>query len=327
MEQNNYHYSIIGHADILNMLKKAISNNRLSHSYLFLGPAHIGKETLAVYFAQILQCQSKNKPCMTCSSCEQIIVNNHPDTQIIKSQDTIKIEEIRNLQHNLNLNSFNALYKIAIIIDADKMTKEAQNAFLKTLEEPPGKTILILTTDSENKLLPTIISRCQSVAFRNVHTAEIEKALKLLKLSARKAEELSRLANGKPGLILPMAKDPNLLSRRDEQIKLILNLNKTSQLEKFNRASEISQKGTGEVKSFLDFWLSWVRDILLIRLKLSDSIINTAHFEVLKKESSFYSIDDLRNFISKIEAVKKSLNYNVNLKLLLETLFLGITTN
>lgn len=324
MIKNNNYYSIIGHKYILDMLERAISNNRLSHAYLFLGPEHIGKKTISIYFAQKLQCLNiKKKPCKTCSACEQIKAGNHPDTQILSSPDNIKIEEIRDLQHNLYLNSYNSPYKIAVIINADKMTNEAQNAFLKTLEEPPGKTILILTTADKNKLLPTIISRCQTVVFRNVNTEEIKKALKLKKLLEKQASELARLANGKPGISINMLEKPELLDKREERIKVTLELRKASLLDKFGQALQISKAGSEEIGIFLDFWLSWFRDILLIKLNSENLVINIAHLEVLNKEASFYNKNDPRDLISKLEQTKKSLNYNINQRLLLEALFLA----
>ncbi len=324
MIKNNNNYSIIGHKDILDMLEQAISNNRLSHAYLFLGPENIGKKTISIHFAQKLQClNTKKKPCKACSACEQIQADNHPDTQILSSSDTIKIEEIRDLQHNLYLNSYNSPYKIAVIIDADKMTNEAQNAFLKTLEEPPGETILILTTADKNKLLPTIISRCQTVVFRNVNTEEIKKALKLKKLSEKQASELARLANGKPGLSISMLEKPELLDKREERIKVTLELRKASPLEKFDQASQISKAGSEEIGIFLDFWLSWFRDLLLIKLNSPSLVINMAHLEVLNKEASFYNKNGLRDLISKLEQTKEFLNYNINQRLLLEALFLA----
>jgi DNA polymerase III subunit delta' len=322
--KNKYNWSIIGHKDILEILSMGISNNRLSHAYLFLGAEHIGKTTLATNFAQILQCQGKKKPCLKCTACRQIQAGNHPDTQILQGSTTIKIEEVRILQHKLSLNPYNALYKIVVIINASRMTFEAQSAFLKTLEEPSGNTILILTSINKNKLLPTILSRCQTIAFKNVSTTEIKEALKKRGVLGGKADELARLSIGKPGLALKMIEESEFLTKREELIQMTLKIGKDSHSERLDKAGLLSKKGTEGIKVFLDFWLSWFRDLLLIKAKTAHLVTNIAHLEILKKQVLLYQENDLKDFINRLERAKEILNYNINLKLLLETLFLSL---
>jgi DNA polymerase-3 subunit delta' len=323
--QDKNNNSIIGHTDILSMLSSSIINKRLAHAYLFLGPDNIGKKTLALSFAQAIQClNKKQKPCLVCTACVQIQKGNHPDTQILSGTESLKIEEIRSLQHNLVLNPYNSPYKIAIIDSASRMTFEAQNAFLKTLEEPPGQTILILTVTNKKKLLPTILSRCQIIFFRNISTEIIQKSLEKRNIAKKQAEELARLSLGRPGLALRILKEPAILEKREEQIKIISNLTKNSILERFDLSATLNQKGVEEIESFIDIWLFWLRDLLLIKLQLINLITNIAHLKKLEQELKLYKKNELENLIERLEKSKEQIKYNVNLRLFLEALFLKI---
>jgi len=326
MRKKYFNWSIVGHSHILEALSAAILNNRLSHAYLFWGPSGLGKMTTALQLAQILQCQSKDKkPCLKCAACQQIQNRLHPDTQIIEDKESINIEEIRMLQHNLSLNPYNSPYKIAILDNASAMTFEAQNAFLKTLEEPPGKTIIILINKEDAGLLPTIISRCQIIGFSLVAKEQIKEFLKskFSQLKDQQLEELARLAGGRPGLALRMVDNSELVEQRKEIVKFFSCLPENSYLERFNWLSQ-SSKDKKATELLLEFLLTWFRDLLLLKLGLIDLITNITHLSLLKKEASLYKIPEIKKIINKILKTQESLKYNANLKLLLESLFLFI---
>ncbi len=165
----------IGHKKQWNFLKSKFDSNQLSHAYLFTGPREIGKKEFAVEFSKLLNCVSEgNKPCQKCANCLAIEKNSFPDFIVISASERdekfgdggeIKISQIRQVNNFLNYKSYYGSYKIVVIEGAENMNQEAQSCFLKTLEEPKGKTLIILISSKPDMLLPTILSRCQVVKY------------------------------------------------------------------------------------------------------------------------------------------------------------------
>ncbi len=169
---------IIGNEEIQNLLKQAIKNNRTSHSYLFVGTEGIGKKQIAKEFAKALLCLNSNKYCNTCKSCIEFDDNNNPDFVILEpDENSIKIEQIRELQRKVVEKPIISSQKVYIIDNSDKMTTEAQNCLLKTLEEPPKYITIILVGTNENAFLSTIKSRCTILRFKEIPQYKIEEYL------------------------------------------------------------------------------------------------------------------------------------------------------
>ena len=165
---------LIGHKKQWDFLRNKFEANQLSHAYLFSGPKEIGKKTFAIEFAKFINCESDNKPCEKCVNCLMIEKNSFPDFKIITKNDPsgaqkseIDISQIREVQKFLSYKSYYGYFKIVVIDDAEKMNQEAQSCFLKTLEEPKGKTLLIMVSSKPDMLLRTITSRCQTLKFFN----------------------------------------------------------------------------------------------------------------------------------------------------------------
>jgi len=170
----------IGQKHVLNYLKKSIEKNRISHAYLFEGLKYSGTKDVALWFVKYLECQSQKttKPCGLCQSCQDIDKNRYPDLAMVSiegDKKEISIERIRELRRHLSLSAYSGPYKIAIIKEADKMTSEAANALLKTLEEPQGNTVLILITSTPSALPKTIVSRCEEIKFKTVSLDKVPK--------------------------------------------------------------------------------------------------------------------------------------------------------
>lgn len=170
--------NILGNDKIKEALKNIIINKNASHSYMFIGVEGIGKKLIATEFSKRLLCNNEKIDCNSCKSCIEFDSKNHPDFLILEPDgNLIKIEQIRNMQKKIQEKPIISKRKIYIINDADKMTKEAQNCLLKTLEEPPEYISIILIGNNESSFLPTIKSRCMIIHFEPLKNTEIKKCL------------------------------------------------------------------------------------------------------------------------------------------------------
>jgi len=246
---------IIGHKHILSFLEKSIKNKRLAHAYLFSGPSHLGKYAVALEFIKMLVGEEINK-------------SIHPDVLIVKPEiietdkgvkreSEISIKEVRKIQHQMSLFPYRADYKIVLIDDADRMTNEATNCLLKTLEEPNGNAILILITANLKTLLPTIISRCQIVNFSHVSSEEIKKELKEI------PDSVVRLSNGRPGLAIQYLENPDILEEHNKIINQLEKILRADLSERYEYAEKIS-KDILSSRQILHHWLFWFRDLFLL---------------------------------------------------------------
>jgi len=311
---------VIGHERILEFLEGSIKNKRLAHAYLFTGPACLGKRTVALEFIRMLVGNEIDKAVHPDIS---IIEPKTVEKEEIRKESGITIKQAREIQHQMSMFPYQADYKIALIDQAEKMSIEAANCLLKTLEEPTGKAILILVTASPKKLLPTIISRCQLVNFLPVRAEEIEKKI-IQKFRSRtsKLKQIVRLANGRPGLAINYLKNPELL---DEQNKIISQLEKLLRSDLNERYQYVEQmaKDAPMARQILNYWLFWFRDLFLLTVGCSDLVI---HPEAIQYQKSYsFSLAKLKKII---ETIKKTdwllTNPSINARLALEVLMLEL---
>jgi len=311
---------VIGHERILEFLEGSIKNKRLAHAYLFTGPACLGKRTVALEFIRMLVGNEIDKAVHPDIS---IIEPKTVEKEEIRKESGITIKQAREIQHQMSMFPYQADYKIALIDQAEKMSIEAANCLLKTLEEPTGKAILILVTASPKKLLPTIISRCQLVNFLPVRAEEIEKKI-IQKFRSRtsKLKQIIRLANGRPGLAINYLKNPELL---DEQNKIISQLEKLLRSDLNERYQYVEQmaKDAPMARQILNYWLFWFRDLFLLTVGCSDLVI---HPEAIQYQKSYsFSLAKLKKII---ETIKKTdwllTNPSINARLALEVLMLEL---
>lgn len=336
---NRFKWPIVGHSNIVSYLQQGLANDNTSHAYLFVGPTHIGKTTVAKNFVDSLVCQDlheKDKgevPCGVCECCKQIENNIHPDVYWLeremnektnKRKKNISIEQVRELQNKLSLHSFLNSYKVAVIEQAQTLSLEAANSLLKTLEEPTAKTVLILLVTNTALLPRTIISRCQIINFLPVSDKELTDYLISLKTERKKAKTLAAMSFGRPGIALSYLGEPDLYADFQESVKQFVTLMKADINSRFKIISEVVNSGDiDSIKETLIVWTKVLRDLLLMKTKGENLISNLKISSDLEELANTYRIKDLVKILADINFTKRYLAANVNPKLTLENLVLN----
>lgn len=289
-------------------LFSAYTKDKLNHAYLFLGPAHIGKTTLARILAGAYLCTEKPGPCSSCKSCTLIAAGNHPDLVVNDTEAPLKIEEIRELQSKLNLTPFMGHRKACLLIGANRMTIEAANSLLKTLEEPPANSLIILTAETLSGLPSTIISRCQTIRFTPVTKQELEEFI--TSEFGVNDPELFVTSQNKPGLALALLKEPELQEKYEQAEAEIEELFTATVNAGFKWSETLSKKNKEEI--------SWYLDVML--LVIQKKVSKAAALSTSKTKA-------LLNLAKTILGYKTYLYQNVNSRLLLDVLSLKMRTH
>lgn len=276
-------FTVVGQESALAVLTGAVANERLAHAYLFAGPEHTGKTLAALQFAQLLNCVGAEPPCGRCRQCEHVASMTHADVEIVTvggicdemdhnhakddSRD-IRICQVRRIQHVVSRAPFEGRYRVIIFEPASAMNEPTANALLKTLEEPPDHVVLILITDREEMLLPTIRSRARRVGFAGQPPALIERTLRTRwDVEPERAAELARLSGGRIGWAVVAMHDDGLLEHRREALNRVQALASAPLADRFAWAAELGGRYTKDragVQATLEIWQVWWRDILLI---------------------------------------------------------------
>lgn len=325
-----------GQDRIINFLKDSIHRGSLAHAYLFTGPAHVGKMTLAIDLACALNCPSTDPPCGTCRTCQRIAEGKYPDVIIINKNSgrdpkdrrkttEISIDTIREfIQKSSNLPPYEGKYKIFIIDDADLMSVEAANCLLKTLEEPPQHIVIILLTAEENTLLPTVISRCQRFELKPAAIAETETMLSLKAgVAPEKIKLLSRLSGGCLGWALSAAEDDNYLKGRDFKLDEFSALITRNWEERLTYIQQMPSDRSS-VEEILKLWLCYCRDVMLIKYNCDEAVSNLDRMNDLKYWANMLTVFEIKEFINSLNASLSYLSYNANLHMLFEVLMLDM---
>lgn len=332
MTQETAWRTLVGHDWALDLLRGAILHNRVGHAYLFSGPEQIGKTTLARHFAMALNCQAPDRaarPCGECRPCRLIAEDRHPDVRLVEAEvsgrgkRTLKIEEIRHLQRDLNLAAYEARHKIAILPHFDAATPGAANAFLKTLEEPPRNVVLLLTAAEADALLPTISSRCRIVALRPLSVTEIWEALaSRWRIQEDEARRLAHLADGRMGWAIQAAQDDELLQAREQHLSLLDEALPARRVGRFALADALA-KDADVLPHILRTWLTWWRDLLLLSWGNGDGpLVNVDRRDSLVALSRSWEPQAILKALQKTKEAIWQLQHNANTRLVMENLLL-----
>ncbi len=304
-----YKWDIVGHLQQLLHLEKEIKEKNLSHAYLFSGPEQDGKFSIAKIFANILQCP--NDFCRTCKDCKLIRAGAHPDTIIMEDNgESIKIDEMRELIRKTNLTS-QGLYRVIVIENIERMPVEAQNSFLKTLEEPPGKTIFLLTTSHIDQVLLTIQSRTRQYNFSTIDDSVLKDYLKKTFGERSEMDEVVNMAQGRPGLAITLMKDHEAFIHQKNlynQIEIFLKKNDLAKKFLFIESIEKDRK---QVELFFDAFTRYLRKLIFEYRQMPQHPL-----------SNRFTMRDIVNLFEILEKTRYFISWNVNKKLALENLLI-----
>jgi DNA polymerase-3 subunit delta' len=356
---------IIGHQKIIEFLNKSSANGRLAHAYLFGGPEQVGRRTVALDFAKSLQCQSRQIAnikelafCGECKSCLEIDKSSHPDILIIepekveekgkKREKDISIEQVRKIQHQVSMFPYYGPYKIVIIDSAEHIRREAANALLKILEEPPENTVFVLIASSARAMLPTIVSRCLLIKFSPVSVQAIYESLTAEAkrvLPEKELWNLLRVSCGRPGAVLDSIFSPDIIKERQKDLDDFFSLLGKDINAKFRYAEDMA-KDTDRAGGILSQWIFFFRDLLLLKTGCGSLAIMYSSREkekqlaggtisrifdvpgvqsVINKMLSAWSSGKIKENILQIEKTKKIIsNPSFNARLALEALMLQL---
>jgi DNA polymerase-3 subunit delta' len=347
-------WPILGHDRPVSMLRRSLREKRLVHAYLFTGPEGVGKRTLALAFAMSLNCQAEpaagqsapDVPCGLCASCSRISRGTHPDvvevnleTQAQMLADTpgkgksgpakeLKIDIIRDMQSTVGLHPYMGRRRVYIIGDADRLNEEASNCMLKTLEEPPSHTILVLLAPNEDAVLPTISSRCLHVALRPLQRRMLADSLvRLWGAEEEQAETAAALSGGRPGYALALTEEPERMARRKaalEELALLSGMPPSDRINKANTLAKMFTDARADLYDLLDVWEGWWRDVLIVRASASELAVNVDQLPALASVAGRVSASRASGAIELIQAARRQLFENVNPRLALEALTLGL---
>lgn len=323
---------VVGHKNVIGYIQCAVKMDKVSHAYIINGERGSGKKMLAGLFAATLLCEKGNEdPCNTCHSCIQAESGNHPDiiTVVHEKPNSIGVDEIREQVNNtIDIRPYQGPYKIYIIPEADMMTVQAQNALLKTIEEPPEYAVIMLLTENADTLLATITSRCVMLKLRNIRDVLIRKYLmEKLGIPDYKADICAAFAQGNMGKAIMLANSEHFNEIREAALHLLQNVHEMEIEEIIQAVSQVSEYKL-EITDYLDIIMIWYRDVLLYKATLdTEKVVLKDQINYMKEQAKRSSYEGIELILKSLERAKRRLNANVNFELVMELLFLTIKEN
>ena len=323
---------VVGHRDIIQYIKDAVGQNKVSHAYILNGQRGSGKKMLAKLFAMTLQCESgAAEPCGECRSCIQANNGNQPDIITVKHEKpaSISVDDVRTqINGDIMIKPYSSPYKIYIVPEADLMTVQAQNAILKTIEEPPEYAVIFLLTENADSLLPTIRSRCVMLKLRNIKDKLVKKYLmEQMQVPDYQADLCAAFAQGNIGRAIMLAKSEHFNEIKEDAIQLMKYIDEMELSEIVAAIKEIN-KYKLEVADYLDIMTIWYRDVLLYKAtKDVGGLVFGDQLKYIKQKALKSSYEGLETILASIEKAKVRIKANVNFDLLMELLLLTIKEN
>jgi DNA polymerase-3 subunit delta' len=348
-----FSWNFIGNNAILRYLENVMVKDRLSHAYVFSGPNHIGKETCVRRFLSLLSCEARtnanegenqnvpNVPCGECVHCRQIQKGIHPDIFFVqrsfdekagKWKKNIAIEQIRAFQDQLALGTFGTRYKIGVIWAAEYLSEEAANSLLKTMEEARPRVIIFLTTESENELLPTIVSRCHVLHFQPVSERVLYDGLvSQMNVDRTQALLFSRLSGGLPGKAVYFSQEKKAFKQYQQQVQEFVEIfqeNIAGRLMRVNRMISGAHQGNDvseRLSETVSVWIDVLRDILILKTSPEPLPLlkNEWHVEPLMQVAKRYTPLELLKLLKSLRQLPQKFHQNLQPRMVIDQFFLS----
>ncbi len=320
---------VIGHEDLITHFRSMIETDHVGHAYILGGESGSGRSTLAYCFAKALLCENSGTDgCGECKSCHQADSGNHPDLIYVTHEKpgTISVNDIRTqVVNTMEISPYEGKYKIYIIKDGEKMNIQAENALLKTIEEPPEYGIIIIVTNNPDKLLHTIRSRCQIFMTKPVKEKEIREYLhKNYDVSDSKIEFAVEYSQGNLGKAILLASNEEYDTLVQSVVELesdIFNMDMDDIVRAIKKAKEFNM----DIGEYLDLMMMWYRDIVVYKVTGNpDKIMFKNEFLTIKDQAKFLSFNELEDKSRAIENAKKRINANADMSDIMKLLILTL---
>ena len=320
-------HDILGHEQIIAHLQNAIEEDKVSHAYIFNGPEASGKMMLAEAFAMALQCEGEGKrPCLECRSCRQAADHNQPDIIYVSHEkpNTIGVDDIRTqINNDIDIKPYSSRYKVYIVDEAQKMNQQAQNALLKTIEEPPAYAIILLLTTNADSFLQTILSRCITLNLKAVK----EDLMKHYQIPDYQADICAAFSQGNVGKAIQLASSEEFGELKASVLQLMKRLEDIDLYEMTGAVKQIAEYKLS-VNDYFDLMMIWFRDVLYLKATNDvDGLIFKDEVYDIKKQAAKRSYQGIETILEALEKAKIRLNANVNFDLVIELLLLTIKEN
>lgn len=324
---------IIGQEHIKEYLQNAISQKKIAHAYIIQGERFSGKEFITKVFAAALQCEKQGtETCGECRSCKQVQSGNQPDIIYLRHErpNSIGVEDVRSqINSDIAIMPYSSPYKIYIINEGEMLTDQAQNALLKTLEEPPAYAVLIILTTNLEALLPTILSRCVVLHMKPVQDGLVKEYLKKeLMIPDYKADICVAFARGNIGRAKQLASSEDFENIRNEALSLVKNIRNMELHEVMAAVRKIGEYHQMNINEYLDVISIWYRDVLLFKATNdTNHLIFREEIQYIRKAADKSAYEGIENILKALESAKSRLHANVNFDLVMELLFITIQEN
>lgn len=325
-------WSLLGHEWAVDLLRQHVAQGQVRHAYIFTGPQGVGRRTLALRLAQALNCPqpaAPGEPCLQCNTCLRISKMAYPDLSIVQAEQaggTLKVEQVRELQHSLSLAPYEGMYRVALILRFEEAHPSAANALLKTLEEPSPQVILALTAESAEILLPTIVSRCEVIRLRPLGIESLQNGLQATAgIPAEQARLLAHLSGGRPGFALHLHDNPEVMELRQRRLEELYGLLTANRVKRFAYAEPITKPGEKEnLRSTLQTWLSFWRDVMLKTSGAVLPVVNLDWEPEIALTAASVDLPAAHKVVATIGRTLDLLERNINPRLAVEVLMLDM---
>ena len=318
---------ILGNEMVKDHFKKAIANHKISHAYILTGEAGMGRKSIANAFAMTLLCEKGgSEPCMNCHACKQVMSGNHPDLIYVTHEKpgSIGVDDVREqINDTIMIRPYSSYYKIYIVDEAEKMTVQAQNALLKTIEEPPAYAVIILITTNQEAFLPTILSRCVQMKLKPLKDFTIRNYLtQNLHIAEKDADICAAFARGNLGKAIHLASSDEFRELFQKVMVLVKNVGTMDISMLLDCIREMKEQNF-DIGEVLDLMQLWYRDVLMFKVtKDMNLLIFKDEYKMINETGEKVDYAGLEAILAAIDTARTRLNANVNMELAMELLLL-----